>query len=263
MESKRQVSLLLERYERIAKGEVASLKKMLQQINELESNGKDAQQLRNQALRIEDQLLLGIEQILSTREKLESELQDEFDTQIEPIRKLIQTTVNALRQMKQTKTPSTTFNGGIEEEEVNVYAEELDLQMNAGKRREADLKMKLEETKRMTEESRRLETDIEDLNEIFNQLQTLVYQQHDMVDSIEEHVEQARNDVGRGNEQLKSALKSKNAKVPIITAVVGGLALGGPVGVAAGSMLAGTAAAVGGAFAGLYGGRWIKKSNAQ
>lgn len=34
-----------------------------------------------------------------------------------------------------------------------------------------------------------------------------------MVDSIEEHVEQATNEVHRGNEQLKNAVKSKHAKV--------------------------------------------------
>lgn len=44
----------------------------------------------------------------------------------------------------------------------------------------------------------------------------------------------------------------------MVAAAVGGLALGGPVGVAAGSAFAGIAAAIGGAVAGLYGGRALK-----
>lgn len=44
----------------------------------------------------------------------------------------------------------------------------------------------------------------------------------------------------------------------MVAAAVGSLAVGGPVGVAAGSAIAGIAAAIGGAVAGLYGGRALK-----
>ncbi|CAJ0564997.1 unnamed protein product, partial [Mesorhabditis spiculigera] len=99
-----------------------------------------------------------------------------------------------------------------EEDEPNIYAEEARLQMEKTMNKNSELKIKAEEARLMAEESVRLEADVQDLNEIFTQLQTIVHQQHDMVDSIEEHVEQARSQVERGNQQLKQAVKHKNAK---------------------------------------------------
>ena len=71
-----------------------------------------------------------------------------------------------------------------------------------------------------------------------------------MVDSIEEQVERSAMQVDQGRSQLQKAVRTKEAKYPFIAAAIGGMALGGPVGVAAGSAIAGIAAAVGGAVAG-------------
>ena len=49
---------------------------------------------------------------------------------------------------------------------------------------------------------------------------------------------------------MRRAVETQSAKYPVVAAAVGGVALGGPVGVVAGSTIAGIAAAVGGAFAG-------------
>ena len=81
-----------------------------------------------------------------------------------------------------------------------------------------------------------------------------------MVDSIEEHIEMTTHHVHEGHQQLKKALANKNAQVPIAAAAVGATAVGGPIGFAAGSVALGTIAAVGGAVAGLFGGKWIKKN---
>ncbi|CAJ0572135.1 unnamed protein product, partial [Mesorhabditis spiculigera] len=227
MNSRKQVALVIERYERIARDEINSLKRLHVQIVEGNNRKENTHALQAQAKRVEDQLLKGLAQVMSTRAELEPESCEEFDLKIEPVRLLIQS----------------------EEDEPNIYAEEARLQMEKTMNKNSELKMKAEEARLMAEESVRLEADVQDLNEIFTQLQTIVHQQHDMVDSIEEHVEQAHSQVERGNQQLKQAVKHKNAKVPVVTAVVGGLALGGPVGIAAGSTIAGVAAAVGGAFA--------------
>uniref|UniRef100_A0AC34PZJ8 t-SNARE coiled-coil homology domain-containing protein n=1 Tax=Panagrolaimus sp. JU765 TaxID=591449 RepID=A0AC34PZJ8_9BILA len=123
-----------------------------------------------------------------------------------------------------------------------------------------DLRFTLERVREDAKSTIQLEKDVQDLGQIMEDLASLVHAQHDMVDSIEEHVEMASHQVLEGNQQLKKALSNKNAQVPLAAAAVGATVVGGPVGFAAGSVVVGTIAAVGGAVAGLFSGRWIKKS---
>lgn len=74
--------------------------------------------------------------------------------------------------------------------------------------------------------------------------------QHEVVDSIEEHIERAALHVREGHASLKKAQAAQTAKLPVVAAAVGSVALGGPIGIAAGSAIAGIAAGIGGAFAG-------------
>lgn len=74
--------------------------------------------------------------------------------------------------------------------------------------------------------------------------------QHEVVDSIEEHIEKAQLDVHSAHKNLKKAQAAQTAKYPMVAAAVGGVAVGGPVGFAAGSAVAGVIAALGGAAAG-------------
>lgn len=90
-------------------------------------------------------------------------------------------------------------------------------------------------------------------------LHHMVNSQGEMVDSIEEQVEITTIRVNEGNQNLRKAVRSKQAKYPLVAGLVGSLAAGGPVGVAAGSAVAGIAAAVGGAVAGLYGGKLLRQ----
>ena len=118
--------------------------------------------------------------------------------------------------------------------------------------------------------------DIEDLNQVMEDLAALVHvgfrnciyiilicilfqSQHDIVDSIEEHVELAAHEMQSGNRELKKALANKNAQVPLAAAAIGATAAGGPVGFVAGSAALGIVAGIGGAVAGIFGGRFLKK----
>lgn len=63
-------------------------------------------------------------------------------------------------------------------------------------------------------------------------------------------MERSTQEVRNAHDQIKKAVSAKNAKYPLIAATLGSLSIGGPVGLAAGSAIAGAAAAIGGAFAG-------------
>lgn len=52
---------------------------------------------------------------------------------------------------------------------------------------------------------RQLESDILDVNQIFKELATMVYDQGEVVDSIESHVESAQIEVSQGASQLERA----------------------------------------------------------
>lgn len=79
------------------------------------------------------------------------------------------------------------------------------------------------------ERIRQIEGDILDINEIFKDLATMVYEQGDMVDSIEANVERAQTNVEGANIQLsKASLYQKKARTKmcillIILLVVGGI----------------------------------------
>jgi hypothetical protein len=69
---------------------------------------------------------------------------------------------------------------------------------------------------------------------------------------FKDEVDRTLQQVQAGERNLRRAVASNSAKYPAVAAAVGGVALGGPVGVAAGSAIAGIVAAVGGAFAGFH-----------
>ncbi|VDN35990.1 unnamed protein product [Gongylonema pulchrum] len=161
---------------------------------------------------------------MNLRSELNAADAERFDDRIEPIRLQIQAVVNALNAFILTTTEIP--------EPKNIYDD-------------------------LYEEYLRPQqlVDIEDLNEVMEQLAQLVHAQHDVVDSIEEHIERAHLDVHSAHRDLKKAQAAQTAKYPLVAAAVGGAALGGPVGIAAGSTVAGIFAALGG----LYGGRYFRR----
>lgn len=255
--------VVIDRFERMASINIRELKQLhrsiveCQRINDRESMVCDK---RNASRKI-DQLLAGLYQILDLRSKLNPDVQEKFDIRIEPIRMQIQTTVNSL-------SPICSLDIGTSPDETNIYSQMYDeskadvsknVEQMQRQTRADSLRLRAEQAKADAEETKRLAKDIEDLNDIMVQLGQLVHVQHEVVDSIEEHVEKSRLEVQAGHNNLKKAQAANDAKVPLIAAAVGGVALGGPIGIAAGSAFAGVCAAVGGAVAGLYSGRVFKR----
>jgi len=70
---------------------------------------------------------------------------------------------------------------------------------------------------------RQLESDIVDVNTIFKDLATMVHEQGEIVDSIEQNIESTTVQVTTGTEQLRQAAdyQSKARKKKIILAVLG------------------------------------------
>uniref|UniRef100_A0A0N5B9G4 t-SNARE coiled-coil homology domain-containing protein n=1 Tax=Strongyloides papillosus TaxID=174720 RepID=A0A0N5B9G4_STREA len=119
-----------------------------------------------------------------------------------------------------------------------------------------ELMLIAQEKKDIAEAHKQLESDVRDLNDIMEDLHKIVHSQNEMVDSIEHNIEQSVAQVEKGHENIRKAVKAKGKKVPIIAAAVGGIACGGPAGVAVGTGT-GIVAAITGAVAGLLGGKWV------
>ncbi|CAH1789398.1 unnamed protein product [Owenia fusiformis] len=82
--------------------------------------------------------------------------------------------------------------------------------------------------------------------------------QQETIDSIEDNVENAHEDVHKGTIQLSNAAKLKAVMIPIAGAVVGTV-VAGPVGLIAGAKIGGLIGAVGGGVIGFTSGKYIKK----
>ncbi|XP_048582979.1 syntaxin-7 isoform X2 [Nematostella vectensis] len=79
------------------------------------------------------------------------------------------------------------------------------------------------------ERIREIEGDILDINEIFRDLATMVYEQGETIDSIEGNIEQAYNNVGSANIQLQKASKLQKAArkkmclLLLVLVIIGGI----------------------------------------
>ncbi|MFT7816255.1 syntaxin-17 isoform X1 [Arapaima gigas] len=104
-----------------------------------------------------------------------------------------------------------------------------------------------------------LEEDLLELNGLVNEFSELVHSQQEKIDSIEDHVSTAAENVEEGSRSLGKAVKYKMAVLPVAGALLGGV-LGGPLGLLAGFKVVGVAAAVGGGLLGFAGGNIIQKN---
>ena len=110
-----------------------------------------------------------------------------------------------------------------------------------------------------------LNKDLKTLLKIMKELHNLVYDQSEMVDSIENHIENADDHIEDGNKILKKKVIAKAAMFPVVGAVIGGV-IGGPIGFIAGmkmgSLTCGMAiAGIAGTFAGYQGGKMFKNNS--
>ncbi|CAI4227578.1 unnamed protein product [Auanema sp. JU1783] len=251
------MSKIIDRYEKLSLNQIRDLKQLQKIV--IERSNQDNVTVREQIQSLEEHLLNGLAQLFSSRNNLEDEFHDLFDQRLEPIRSQIQSTVAINKTL-----PSLNLKGN----DVYDSFKELDNPYEFESKRYArqslsEMKFmedQIKEAKEKAEATSRLEQDMHALEDIMVELHTLVYQQNEVIDSIEEHVERANHDVQRGNNQLKRAVQHKAAKLPLLTAVAGGVALGGPVGFFAGSAIAGLTASVLGAVVGVFGGKHVKRA---
>lgn len=102
-----------------------------------------------------------------------------------------------------------------------------------------------------------LQTEVQDIQQLFEDFSLMVQQQKEKTDEIEDSVEQALENVKEGASHISRAARYKASVYPIAGAVIGGC-LGGPVGFIAGMKLGGLAALSCG-FIGYAGGQLLKK----
>ncbi|XP_078621023.1 syntaxin-17-like [Branchiostoma floridae x Branchiostoma japonicum] len=106
-----------------------------------------------------------------------------------------------------------------------------------------------------------LREDLVELNDLIHEFSTMVHDQGEKVDRIQDHVEQAHGNVQSGVKELGKAAKYKAAMFPVAGALIGGV-IGGPIGLVAGLKI-GAGAAVGGGILGFAGGSMWKKRQAK
>ncbi|XP_078279708.1 syntaxin-17 isoform X2 [Rhinoraja longicauda] len=107
-----------------------------------------------------------------------------------------------------------------------------------------------------------LEENLIDLNNLVIEFSQQLHTQQEKIDSIEDHVSTAAENVEEGTKNLAKAAKYKLAMLPVAGALIGGV-IGGPIGLLAGFKVAGAAAAVGGGILGFTGGRMLLKKQQQ
>ncbi|MBN3300828.1 syntaxin-17 [Amia ocellicauda] len=103
-----------------------------------------------------------------------------------------------------------------------------------------------------------LEEDLMALNGLVNEFSELVHSQQEKIDSIEDHVNTAAENIQEGSRSLGKAAKYKMAVLPVAGALIGGV-VGGPLGLLAGFKVAGLAAAVSGGLLGFAGGNLLQR----
>ncbi|KAF8369045.1 syx-17, partial [Pristionchus pacificus] len=105
--------------------------------------------------------------------------------------------------------------------EHNVYEKEANLMMMEQLQNNEGIAQLAKEVKEKAEVSQQLERDIRDIEAIFCDLNHIVHEQGEMVDCIEESVENASNDVMRGQRELKKAMEHKGRNTAMTAAVAG------------------------------------------
>ncbi|XP_041039560.1 syntaxin-17 isoform X1 [Carcharodon carcharias] len=108
----------------------------------------------------------------------------------------------------------------------------------------------------------KLEENLIDLSNLVNEFSQLLHTQQEKIDSIEDHVSTAAENVEEGTKNLAKAAKYKLAMLPVAGALIGGV-MGGPIGLLAGFKVVGVAAAVSGGILGFTGGKLLLKKRQQ
>ena len=140
-----------------------------------------------------DSIMEGFKQVLERRQNLPSDQQSEFDKKVEPIKNQTQVAINLIMSLIEKPLPKKDENifddcfvdekdvyGGIasgnSRTTKSTYEQEfLDQTQTAMEKHKDDLKFKLERAREDAEATAKLAKDIDDLNQVMEDLATLVH----------------------------------------------------------------------------------------
>lgn len=118
----------------------------------------------------------------------------------------------------------------------------------------------LAESSNTNNELKKLLGEISVLGEIFNSLNSLVTEQAENVNHIEDNVERATTSIDLANENLRATAKFSSFGLPIMAGIIGG-AVAGPIGLLSGYSAVGLASASIGGFFGYKGVKRIQNKS--
>ncbi|GMT05792.1 hypothetical protein PENTCL1PPCAC_27966, partial [Pristionchus entomophagus] len=239
---RRQIELKLERLQ----GHLRSHKVAIVE-NEKKPNDMDMQRI----VQVQKQLETSLDNLLA-----EVDSQSDIRMNLTRLKQELVSLHTRISNIQNKKNHFTEDNDYIES---NIYEEEAQSQMMQQQQKREGMAELAREVKEKAEVTQQLERDIRDIEAIFSDLNNIVHEQGEMIDSIEESVESATNDVQRGQRDLRKAVDAKGRTSVMTAAVVGGVVVGGPAGVAASSAIVGVLGAVGGVVTGFYGANWFKR----
>ncbi|XP_056644117.1 syntaxin-17 isoform X1 [Diorhabda sublineata] len=228
----------------------SSIKKLLALNNyeqlekEIKEKKRNVKQLRNLMYELD-----------TLRTQVEDEDLDKFDMETLSLRKIILNLITGYTELEKT------VNQVIERQNVELEKENLEpfegtsqIQMQ-----QTIEEIKLKQREEQLNKVENIHKDVQDLNDIYKNLNEMVVNQADVVNQISNDVDNTQQNVIEGTRTLAKAHKLKAVAYPVTGAFLGGM-IGGPIGLVAGLKVGG-AAAVACAIAGYTGGRWFKKKH--
>ncbi|CAH1155744.1 unnamed protein product [Phaedon cochleariae] len=192
------------------------------------------------------------------RTQVEDEDLDKFDSKTLSLRKILINLVSGYSELEkaankieisQTEPSSKSMN-----ENSHPFEEASQIQIF-----ENIDELKLKEQQEQLSHVESIHRDVEDLHEMYQNLNGIIDKQGDDVENVARNVDEVQQNVESGTNHLRKAHKLTAVAYPVTGAFLGGI-IGGPIGLVAGLKVGGIAA-LGCAIAGYTGGKWIKKKN--
>lgn len=182
--------------------------------------------------------------------------------------KVFQKTVDPVRDLaKKAIAQFDDLQGAIFRKKDFLQSFECDTQNDVDFTPSGDLSKDLEEEFKVREKYENakaaaaswklLQRDLMDLGDTVSTFATIVHEQQEPLQRIEDNIETTVENVKQGTNYLAQAAKLKAVMFPVVGAVIGGC-IGGPVGLLVGIKAGGAAAVVGGVL-GYQSGRFVKE----
>ncbi|CRL02943.1 CLUMA_CG015731, isoform A [Clunio marinus] len=230
------------------------------------SNLGDLDKLRKEAinsLRVVKQLKQLLIEIEHLKSQTKSEDHEKFDELTSRRRNEALKEIKLYQDMKPIEklnelSPSATSDIDYESPStVQINNDLMQVQLRVDE--DAIRRKELESRQALLKEFENLQSECEQISQLYHNVHGLVVEQAPMVEAIAENVEETEIHVEEGTRQLQMALNYKKTIYPILGGFIGACVLG-PVGLVAG-LKAGGAASVCGGICGYAGGKFLKKAN--